>query len=343
MLTIYRRHRANCKMKGRRAKCSCPIWVQGILEGEAVRESLNLTSWEAAQKKARDWEIAGKKNDLTIADAFDRFIADLKSRNLSSDSVRKFERLKDELVESLGDLLLTRLTPDDVAKFREGWKLKPSTAAKKLERFRSFFKFCIDRGWIEKNPARGLKPPKEIAIPVKPYTKEELEKIAWAIPLCSIKGIYGVKSRDRIASFISVLRWTGLRIRDVVQLRSDAVKGEFITLRTQKNGKPVKLPLHPEIKLEANGEYFFWSGEGNPKSCVGDWQRTLRRLSILSAVHIHAHRWRHTFATDLLSKGIPVSEVAAILGNSPRIVEKHYSQWISSRQEAINAAVKATW
>jgi len=45
----------------------------------------------------------------------------------------------------------------------------------------------------------------------------------------------------------------------------------------------------------------------------------------------------------LLSKGIPVSEVAAILGNSPRFVEKYYSQWISSRQDALNEAVKATW
>lgn len=37
---------------------------------------------------------------------------------------------------------------------------------------------------------------------------------------------------------------------------------------------------------------------------------------------------RHTFATDLLSKGLPSSEFTAILGNSTRIVEKHYTQWI---------------
>jgi hypothetical protein len=45
----------------------------------------------------------------------------------------------------------------------------------------------------------------------------------------------------------------------------------------------------------------------------------------------------------LLSKGVPVSEVAAILGNSPRIVEKHYSQWIQARQDAIEKAIKAAW
>jgi len=66
-------------------------------------------------------------------------------------------------------------------------------------------------------------------------------------------------------------------------------------------------------------------------------------LPEVAGVHIHAHRWRHTFATDLLSKGVPVSEVAAILGNSTRIVEKHYAQWIQARQDAIERAVKATW
>jgi integrase len=105
--------------------------------------------------------------------------------------------------------------------------------------------------------------------------------------------------------------------------------------------------MHDEVKegLKSveNGEYFFWLGLGNPKSCVGDWQRSLRRLGEIAGVHIHAHRWRHTFATDLLSKGVPVSEVAAILGNSPAIVEKHYSQRIQSRQDRLNEAVKATW
>ena len=193
-----------------------------------------------------------------------------------------------------------------------------------------------------------LKAPKETIVEVKPYDKRELEKIAWAIPLFPAKGIYRSDNRERLRAFVAVLRWTGLRIRDVVQLKRSNVDENFITLRTHKNQKPVKLLMHKEVKdalaRVGNGsDYFFWSGLGNPKSCVGDWQRTFRRLGAIAGVHIHAHRWRHTFATDLFSRGVPVSEVAAILGNSPAIVEKHYSQWIQSRQDRLNEAVKATW
>jgi integrase len=347
MLTIYRRHRAGCKCTSRRAKCFCPIWVQGALRGENIRKSLDLTNWEAANKLVRDWEIEKPKDVPTVEEAAKRFIADLKSRGLSTDTIKKFELLTGELCAEYPQWLVSRFAPDDLGKFREKWEIKANTAIKKLERLRSFFKFCMERKWCDSNPAKALRPPKETSIEKKPYDAHELEKIAWAIPLFPIKGIYGEQNRERIKAFVAVLQWTGLRIRDVVQLKRSAVDGEYITVRTHKNGKPVQLPVHREIResLEKmkNEEYPFWSGVGNPKSCVGDWQRTFRRLGALAGVHIHAHRWRHTFATTLLSRGVPVSEVAAILGNSPRIVEKHYSQWISTRQEALNTAVKATW
>jgi integrase len=296
----------------------------------------------------RDWEISGKSSVHTIKEASDRFIEDLEWRKLSPDTIAKFKILSEDLKAYFGAISITQISPDDVSKFRERWKAKPTTIRKKMERLRSFFRFCTDRKWIDHNPAAGLKFPKEKAIPKKPYEKEELEKIDWSIPLFPIKGIYGEENRARIDAFVKVLRWTGLRIRDVVELKRCAIAGEYIILRTSKNGKPVKLVMHEAMKsglkeVKNPGEYFFWSGLGNPKSCVGDWQRTFRRLSKLSGVHIHAHRWRHTFATELLSKGVPVSEVAAILGNSSRIVEKHYSQWIEARQVSLDSAVRSTW
>ncbi len=313
-----------------------------------MRKSLGLTNWEAAQKLVRTWEADGTKVTPSVEDAAKRLIADLRSRGLSEDTVAKFEILKTELCDAFPRVLVSKITSDELAKFREGWNCRPSTARKKLERLRSFFKFCIDRDWITKNPASGLKYPKEISIEKKPYEKEELELISWAIPLFPAKGIYGEENKARIDAFVKVLRWTGLRIRDVVQLKRSQVAKGHIILRTHKNQKPVKLVLHPDAvkaleEIKNGGEYYFWSGLGKQKSCVGDWQRTLRRLGEIAGVHIHAHRWRHTFATDLLSKGVPVSEVAAILGNSARIVEKHYSQWIESRQAAMNEAVKRSW
>jgi len=57
----------------------------------------------------------------------------------------------------------------------------------------------------------------------------------------------------------------------------------------------------------------------------------------------HPHRFRHTLAADLLMKGASCEDVAAILGNSPAIVQKHYSQWIKGRQDRLDSILESTW
>jgi site-specific recombinase XerD len=57
----------------------------------------------------------------------------------------------------------------------------------------------------------------------------------------------------------------------------------------------------------------------------------------------HPHRMRHTLAADMLSKGASAADVAAILGNSEVVVQKHYSQWIKSRQDRLDSIVSSTW
>jgi len=319
----------------------------GTLDGKFIRQSLDTSSLEKAAIAIQELEL-GKREKVFLEEACKRHIAQGEANGLSHDTLNKHRLIHREMKDYFGKVEVRAITPNDVAKFRETWKVSNVTARKKIERLRSFFRFCMDREWIKKNPAKTLKLPKELSIERKPFEPAELEKIEWAIPLYSAKGIYGEGNRDRLKAFVAVLRWTGLRVRDVVQLKRSQVVGDRIILRTHKNRQPVQVVMHEEVKaglesMKGSGEYFFWSGEGNAKSCVGDYQRSLRKLSELSGVHIHAHRFRHTFASQLLMKGVPVSEVAAILGNSPRIVEKHYSQWIQARQDALDVAVKATW
>lgn len=113
--------------------------MQGLLRGEEIRKSLDLTNWEAAGKLDRDWEIEKPKHIPTVVEAAKRFIADLKFRGLSPDTVKKFELTAGELSAEFPKWLVSRFTPDDLGKFREQWGGKPSTATKKLERLRSWY------------------------------------------------------------------------------------------------------------------------------------------------------------------------------------------------------------
>jgi integrase len=57
----------------------------------------------------------------------------------------------------------------------------------------------------------------------------------------------------------------------------------------------------------------------------------------------HAHRFRHTLATELLGAGASFEEVADILGNSPEIVRKHYAKWSTARQARIDTLMDKVW
>lgn len=75
------------------------------------------------------------------------------------------------------------------------------------------------------------------------------------------------------------------------------------------------------------------------KGGLSTWDQALRKLFKLAKVEEgHSHRFRHTMATNLLNKSVSVEQVAAILGNSPAIVYKHYAPWVRSRQDALDAS-----
>ena len=75
------------------------------------------------------------------------------------------------------------------------------------------------------------------------------------------------------------------------------------------------------------------------------WQEALSRLFRLAKVRAgHAHRFRHTFAKELLLAGVPIERVSVLLGHSStRITERHYSAWVRARQEQLEADVRASW
>jgi integrase/recombinase XerD len=122
-----------------------------------------------------------------------------------------------------------------------------------------------------------------------------------------------------------------------------------LTLRTEKTGADVRVPL-PKVALSAlaatpTGNCYFWSGRGKKKSCVDNYQRAFKALYELAGVENgDAHRWRDTFAVELLLAGVPLEQVSILLGHaSIKVTEKHYSPWVKARKEQLKAAVRQTF
>jgi len=350
MLRLYRRHRRTCGQKSERyRRCACPIYVEGTLCGEHVRKSMDLTSWMAATDLLAKWNESGEVGVVRvevppISEAVEKFITDAKARGVGWETQRKYENLLRRRFlgwcDHKGYRLLKQVGVQELRDFRATWTDGPNYSAKNLERLRGFFRFCEQAEWVRRNPAAFIKPPKFKLKPTLPFSPEEMKRILEA---CGrFPG-----NRDRIRAFVLVMRYSGLRIGDTIQLaRPQVLKGR-IRLYTAKTGQAVDVPV-PDLVQAAlarlgDRERYFWSGL-NLRSAVANWSRSLAKVFRLAGVAGgHSHRFRDTAACSWLAGGLSVEEVAVLLGNSPNVVVKHYAPWVLERQRVLEAKVRASW
>lgn len=336
-----------------------------MLGASRVRESLDTGDWGKADRKRWEmqetWEERGRiasvseKEPISVTAACDDFLKDAAARGLRDSTVYKYRLLFRQMqafAHENGVRFLREFDPRMLRSFRASWTNQNFSAQKKLESLRTFFRAAYSNGWISENPAAKLESHKTRRPQILPFTREEMIRIlAGCEAYGDGYGRTGQENARRLRALVLLLRYSGLRIGDAVSLPRERIAQGKLFLYTAKTGTPVWCPLH-DAALEAleavrgrNRKYFFWTGESKLKSAVGDWQRSLAKLFKLAGVaNGHAHRFRHTFAVELLLAGVPIERMSVLLGHSStRVTENHYSAWVRARQEQLEADVRQSW
>ena len=355
-MTIWRRHTKSCPYRSRGrtvVRCNCPLWADGYVDGKRVlRQSLGTRDLARARKKAVALESPDSRIYKSVADAVTAFLDHCDSDGLRSSTYRKYRNSLNKLREycEAHDVEWTsELSTDVLDAFRASRSLKPITSIKELQLLRQFCGFCKDRRWLEENVAKRIRPPRNIRPnDVEPFSPVEVSEIVKA---CDRIGQTAYE-RLRARALVLALRYTALRLGDVAMLGRGRISKDGkrwrIFLRTEKSGKPVFLPIPTELKDALDlvppprncgdeSKYFFWNGVSSERSMKSVVERCLRSVFTKSGVqHAHAHRFRHTLATELLGQGASFEDVADVLGNSPEIVRNHYAKWCPARQTRID-------
>ena len=277
-----------------------------------------------------------------------------------------------------GIRFVSELDTNTIRDFRSTWKDESLARSKKQSRVLGFVWFCERNGWLPPNSAsaitKGLGKIQVKATQTGYFSPDEYSRIIDATYLYSDRPSVDKHNSSnlgghRIRALTELMRWTGLRIRDAATLERDRLVMDpntgmwSVMVYQRKTGEPVYCPVPPHVadllravpasqKGNTNEQYFLWTGNGNPKTVVANWQRSYRKLFDLVglkdaasvAKRCHPHMFRDTFAVEALLSGMRLEDVSTILGHSSvKITEKSYMPWVRARQSSLNQSVVASW
>lgn len=177
----------------------------------------------------------------------------------------------------------------------------------------AFFGWLHKEGLIQENPIANIGAIKSIKKVRKPFSGMDIERMK---EVCTC---------DRDKAIISILLSTGCRISEICALNRDDVDFYKMEILVLGKGDKERVVYIDEITSMMLKRYFLqrtdlheamFVGKGTERMAPGGIRRMLKKVEAKSGVeNVHPHRFRRTLATNLINRGMPIQEVAAILGH----------------------------
>ncbi|WP_299411923.1 tyrosine-type recombinase/integrase [uncultured Sulfitobacter sp.] len=224
----------------------------------------------------------------------------------------------------------------DVIRLRDANAQKPYFANYSLRVLRIVMEHCVDLGWRETNPAKGVPEIKTEKIERDPWPRELLELYRATCP---------IGTRERLVMELCV--GTGQRIGDVLEMRwSDIQDGAFV-VKQNKTNKELWVPILPELQTALNvasrhSVFILTNEKGTNRWSYRGASQAIRNVrQQVGALNYDIHSWRYNAACELLEAGCEDDLIAAVTGQSPAMV-LHYTKKVRQKLRAIQAQQKRT-
>ncbi len=281
--------------------------------------------------------------EKTWQEAVDAFLAAKRSENLSVSTLENYawhltgiraqtflhdhhvtspRQLTAEVLEALqAELLDAGVSPALAHAFHRVWK--------------NFAGFCIRRGYGADPDVLTVKGPKQPMREPETFTAEEEKRMLAAARA----------PRDRL--IMELLLRTGLRLEELCTLTIDDIvdgpEGAYLRVRQGKGAKDRIVPLDTQrVKLSRQLRQYIRSIRPSETACRALFltsrragydfeplsprgvQLMMRRIGEATGIHIHPHKFRHTFATRSLAAGVDVMALQRVLGHTTLAMVSRY-------------------
>jgi integrase len=214
-------------------------------------------------------------------------------------------------------------------------RLPPHAARSWLATLRSLCKFAVKHHYLRADPTANIKLPAIKSDGFHTWTKEEIAQF---------EAHHAIGTKPRLA--LALLLYTAQRRSDVVLMGRQHIKGGVITVKQEKTGIELPIPVHPHLQavLDATPSQhltFLVTETGKPYS--GNYfSASFREWCDAAGLpkHCSAHGLRKAMCKRLAEAGSSANEIMSISGHVTLKEVTRYTKAADIARLARNAMAK---
>jgi integrase len=264
--------------------------------------------YQAALSSTPQSSKKGEPASGTLAWLIECFRGTAAWRARSASTRAKWDGLYRQAIEAAGNAPLSAITPKAIRAGLERRAHTPGQAQHFLNAMRALFRWAIKVQFVRANPTADIEAPaRRRDAGIRPWTEADVAAFEKRWP---------IGTRQRV--WVDVLLYTGLRRGDAVRLGRQHVRDGVATIKTEKTGTIVTIPILPVLAetLAAGpcGDLSFIAGARGHPIAKASFSNEFAIACRGAGVPGSAHGVRKIAATRAANAGATVAELEAIFG-----------------------------
>jgi integrase len=275
----------------------------------------------ALQGKARHRE---REAGGTLAWLVARYKQSAHFASLKGSTRKRRDAIMQAIVKSAGDVPYRSISRKDIVAGLD--RRTASSGIQFLIAMTQLYKWAQSVELVTINPCDGVK---------RPQFRSEGHHVWNVDEVGRFREKWQVGTRERLAC--DLLLFTGLRRSDVFRIGRQHVAGNVLSLRTEKTGKPVHIPIWQELRQSIDatptGDFVFLiNSHGKPFNSANSFGIWFGAACKAAGVPGRAHGLRKAGATIAADSGASAHELMAMFGWTRLSMAETYTKQANERR-----------
>jgi integrase len=202
--------------------------------------------------------------------------------------------------------------------------ISTSSVNREIQVIKRFLSYCVSMQMIDRNPALAIQ-----------YFKKDNAKQRFYFSYEHTRAI--LDNAEEFRDFLYFLLHTGLRPTDTFTLKPKHISNSYLKLQMNKTGDYLNIPLSESImgiiRPRLVNEFIFpeIDTSWNKKQCLKNVRKNFEP-DYVRKNNINLHTFRHTYAHNMLNKGVPKEVLQTLLGHRSIKTTEIYANWVRKEE-----------